>query len=221
MSSCEKTEKTGPILAVLVVGFHHKKGCLIEYCFPSLDQYLDGSGQTEVSNSAGITLPILWKTLPSIALPDGAHNYDGDTIYFHLPHPLNPSLTVFGVSCYRQISSELLTHRTSDVTRGTVQKSVVIVSELPLYGFIAAKCELITFAYFNECDFSKVDCLQELYFNLNQLLNNDFLHSSEAFLSLSARDLIYNFQRKILILFKLILLEKRVIESKQIIKLIN
>lgn len=243
----------GPILCVMVVGFHHKKGCIIEYCFPNCNFNLDikqaqqqpqsSESQQLASSSSGpnqdddnndhqapeddeevddekhskdsdksnhFKLPSIWKTLPSMALPDGAHNYDRDTIYFHLPHPLKLSQTVFGISCYRQISTDKLQNKSSDITRGTVQKSVVVVSELPLFGLIAAKCEMITYAYFNEFDFTKVDSLKELYYNLNGLLTKDYLNSSEVFLGLSPRDLIITFQHKILILFKLILLEKKV-----------
>lgn len=222
MKELENCDHNGPILYVLVVGFHHKKGCLIEYCFPKMRHTEDSDGKesdmdgnddsttNENDNKKPFKLPKVWRTLPSIALPDGAHNYDRDTIYFHLPHPDRPLSTIYGISCYRQIASDRLHRKTDDVTRGTVQKSVVLLSELPLYGLIAAKCEMITYAYFNEFDFSKVDCLKELYFNLNGLLTEEYLNSSEVFLGLSPRDLIATFQHKILILFKLILLEKKV-----------
>ncbi|XP_074601660.1 late secretory pathway protein AVL9 homolog isoform X2 [Brevipalpus obovatus] len=246
----------GPILCVLVVGFHHKKGCQIEYCFPDLDSFycekndtnatgIDGessdviledkgkegetdeavnvsektkSGPQDDGENFREKLPEVWKTLPSIALPDGAHNYERDTIYFHLPHPIKPSTTVFGISCYRQIPAEKLQKKSSDITRGTVQKSVVVLSELSLYGLIAAKCEMITYAYFNEFDFSKVDSLKELYYNLNSLLTKDNLNSSEVFLGLSPRDLLITFQHKILVLFKLLLLEKKVLFYKSPVK---
>lgn len=121
------------ILHVLVVGFHHKKGCQIDYCYPPMrnEQTVD---EDEQQSSPTNRLPNIWKTLPSIALPDGSHNYDRDLIYFHLPHPRNTHKTIFGISCYRQISAEQLKEKDEDVTRGTVQKSVVVLSELPLYG---------------------------------------------------------------------------------------
>lgn len=105
------------------------QGCQIDYCYPPMnDDDLDND------RSPTNKLPSIWKTLPSIALPDGSHNYDRDTIYFHLPHPKNTQKTIFGISCYRQISAEKLKEKDEDVTRGTVQKSVVVLSELPLYG---------------------------------------------------------------------------------------
>lgn len=120
-------------LYVLVVGFHHKKGCQIDYCYPPMTNE-HAEDEDELQSSPTNRLPNIWKTLPSIALPDGSHNYDRDTIYFHLPHPRNTHKTIFGISCYRQISAEQLKEKDEDVTRGTVQKSVVVLSELPLYG---------------------------------------------------------------------------------------
>lgn len=101
-------------------------------------------------------LPQEWRNLPSLALPDGAHNFQDDTIYFHLPSLLDPRLTVFGVSCYRQIATDNLKNKGEDVTRASVQKSVCVIATVPLYGVIQAKLELITSAYFEERDFSQV-----------------------------------------------------------------
>ncbi len=104
--------------------------------------------------------------------------------------------------------------RTSDVTRGTVQKSVVVLSRLPLYGLIQAKLEMITHAYFRELDFSKVSLLEETYHNLNSQLNYRLLKSSELYVGLSPRELVINFRHKILLLFKLLLLERKVLFYK-------
>lgn len=48
-----------------------------------------------------------WKYLPTLALPDGSHNYDEDTVFFHLPSLTKPKQTVFGISCFRQIPVEV------------------------------------------------------------------------------------------------------------------
>ena len=59
-----------PVLHVVVIGFHHKKGCQVEYSWPSLIPEKDCRSDE---------LPSQWKHLPSLALPDGSHNYDADT----------------------------------------------------------------------------------------------------------------------------------------------
>ncbi|PIO70353.1 hypothetical protein TELCIR_07801 [Teladorsagia circumcincta] len=112
------------ILHVVVVGFHHKKGCQVEFSYPKLD----GNGEGG--------LPDEWIHLPSLALPDGAHNTSDGTIYN---------------ATYKDLVA-----KTDDVTRSTVQKSVCVLSRAPLFGALKAKLELITRAYFAERDFRKI-----------------------------------------------------------------
>ncbi|XP_033103188.1 late secretory pathway protein AVL9 homolog [Anneissia japonica] len=191
------------ILHVVVVGFHHKRGCQVDFSYPPL---IDG----EAENSS--ELPEEWKYLPFLALPDGAHNHTEDTIYFHLPAKDDKTSTVFGVSCYRQINTEDLICKTDDITRGTVQKSVCILSNLPVYGWIQAKLQLITHAYFEEKDFSRTQILKDLYKNLTLCISShELISSSQMLIGLDARELVSTFKHKILVLFKLVLLERRVL----------
>lgn len=67
----------------------------MEYSFPPL---VEGSPND---------CPPGWKYLPTLALPDGAHNFNEDTVYFHLPSHTNPRRTVYGISCFRQIPVEV------------------------------------------------------------------------------------------------------------------
>ncbi|XP_068437428.1 late secretory pathway protein AVL9 homolog [Clinocottus analis] len=197
-----RDEPKGPVLHIVVVGFHHKKGCQVEFSYPPLmpDEGHDSN-----------LLPEEWKYLPFLALPDGAHNYQEDTVYFHLP-PLNEDMKcVYGVSCYRQIEAKALKVRQADVTRETVQKSVCVLSRVPLFGLLQAKLQLITHAYFEEKDFSQISILKELYDHMNGSLRGSALEGSQMYLGLSPRDLILHFRHKVLILFKLILLEKKVL----------
>ncbi|XP_030302158.1 late secretory pathway protein AVL9 homolog isoform X1 [Calypte anna] len=192
----------GPVLHIVVVGFHHKKGCQVEFSYPSLKP-----GEGHDSHS----LPEEWKYLPFLALPDGAHNYQEDTVFFHLPPRCGDRTTVYGVSCYRQIEAKALKVRQADITRETVQKSVCVLSQLPLYGLLQAKLQLITHAYFEEKDFSQISILKELYDHMNSSLGSTLLEGSQVYLGLSPRDLVLHFRHKVLILFKLILLEKKVL----------
>ncbi|VDP26972.1 unnamed protein product [Soboliphyme baturini] len=153
---------SGSILYVFVVGFHHKRGCQVEYSYPPINN------KTRISDE---DLPPEWKTLPSLALPDGAHNFEKDSVFFHLPSLEKPNQTVYGVSCYRQISSQTLLNRSEDVTRCTVQKSVCVLSVLPLYGLLKAELEAITQVYFSQCDFDKVELLAEMYEHLKRTIN--------------------------------------------------
>ncbi|XP_069317445.1 late secretory pathway protein AVL9 homolog isoform X2 [Eulemur rufifrons] len=192
----------GPVLHIVVVGFHHKKGCQVEFSYPPL---IPADGHDSH------TLPEEWKYLPFLALPDGAHNYQEDTVFFHLPPRNGNGATVYGISCYRQIEAKALKVRQADITRETVQKSVCVLSKLPLYGLLQAKLQLITHAYFEEKDFSQISILKELYEHMNSSLGGTSLEGSQVYLGLSPRDLVLHFRHKVLILFKLILLEKKVL----------
>ncbi|XP_070784390.1 late secretory pathway protein AVL9 homolog isoform X2 [Enoplosus armatus] len=202
MESHGRDELKGPVLHIVVVGFHHKKGCQVEFSYPPLmpDEGHDSN-----------LLPEEWRYLPFLALPDGAHNYQEDTVYFHLPPLSGDMKCVYGVSCYRQIEAKALKVRQADVTRETVQKSVCVLSRVPLYGLLQAKLQLITHAYFEEKDFSQISILKELYEHMNGSLRGSALEGSQVYLGLSPRDLILHFRHKVLILFKLILLEKKVL----------
>jgi len=149
--------------------------------------------------------------LPSLALPDGSHNFEKDTAYFHLPDLKDPRKTVFGISCFRQMDASKLVMRSADITRGTVQKSVCVLSRLPLYGQIQVKMSLITEAYFREGDFSKRELVHQTYDNLNACLSDDMLHSQQLYVGLSARDFVRTFRQRSLVLFKLLLLESKVL----------
>uniref|UniRef100_A0A2C9M2W2 UDENN domain-containing protein n=1 Tax=Biomphalaria glabrata TaxID=6526 RepID=A0A2C9M2W2_BIOGL len=191
-----------PVLHVIVVGFHHKKGCQVEFSYPPLIE-----GNSVESNE----IPEEWKHIPSLALPDGAHNFLKDTVYFLLPGRSNTPQTVYAVSCYRQMDAKDLINKTADVTRSTVQKSVCVLSRLPLFGLIKAKLELITHAYFDEKDFSQVSLLEQTYKNLNSSLTRSLLEGTQVFLGLSARDLVATYKHKVIVLFKLLMLERRVL----------
>ncbi|CAL8113376.1 unnamed protein product [Orchesella dallaii] len=185
-----------PIYHVIVVGFHHKKGCQVEYAYPPFEMDLEKTA---------------WKHLTSLAMPDGAHNFETDTVYFHLPSLKNPRETVFGVACYQQIDASKLTNKPEDVTRSKVQKSVCVLSRFPLYGHIQVKMSLITAAYFKKGDFDQVSILKEGFSNLNLCLNAELLKTPEACVGLSPRELVFNFRHQIITLFKLLLLEKRIL----------
>lgn len=236
---------------IMVIGFHHKHGYQVDYCYPPLEP--NGPTFTTIENP--ITLPDSWKTLPLLCLPDGSHNYDSDTIYFTMPdndqpsqsntseletnhgtksdvcydekisNTSNPKLntdsgeklgikTIFGTACYRQIQADKLLNRTDDMTRVAVQKSVCILSTKPLFGLIRSKLEMITHAYFEELDFSKVGILRLTYDNLNSLLLRDSVKENAIFLGLSARQLISQFGYNTLVLFKAMLLEKKILFYK-------
>uniref|UniRef100_A0A8C9TBR6 AVL9 homolog (S. cerevisiase) n=1 Tax=Scleropages formosus TaxID=113540 RepID=A0A8C9TBR6_SCLFO len=156
-------EPRGPVLHIVVVGFHHKKGCQVEFSYPPL---VPEEGHDSSS------LPEEWKYLPFLALPDGAHNYQEDSVYFHLPPLTGDMKCVYGVSCYRQIEAKV---------RPTLQVCDLSLLQ-PLYGLLQAKLQLITHAYFEEKDFSQISILKELYDHMNGSLRGTTPEGSQVYL---------------------------------------
>uniref|UniRef100_A0A1B0G5M5 UDENN domain-containing protein n=1 Tax=Glossina morsitans morsitans TaxID=37546 RepID=A0A1B0G5M5_GLOMM len=196
-------ENKPPILHIVVIGFHHKFGCQVEFSFPPLVSGSDGKNQC----------PSGWKYLSTLALPDGSHNFVEDTVFFNLPSLSEPTESIYGVSCYRQIPVERLKLRTADMTRSTVQKSVCCLARQPIYGYIEVKLSLIADAFFQQGDFSNTELLQRAYQQLNACLMDDEIHRPQRhfYLGLSLRAIVLHWRHKMLQLFKLLLLQRRVI----------
>lgn len=158
--------------------------------------------------------PSGWKYLSTLALPDGSHNFVEDTVFFNLPSLTDPTESVYGVSCYRQIPVEKLKIRTADVTRSTVQKSVCCLARLPIYGYIEVKLSLIADAFFEEGDFSSTDILVKAYEQLNACLmdGDESRRALRHFhVGLSLREIVLNWRHKTLQLLKLFLLQRKVV----------
>ncbi|CAB0004507.1 unnamed protein product [Nesidiocoris tenuis] len=148
--------------------------------------------------------PSGWKYLPTLALPDGSHNYDKDTVFFHLPSLVSADETVFGISCFRQIPVEKLKVRTPDMTRGTVQKAVCVLSTVPLYGQIQVPMPI---RLGREIDSDNNSGSMTQFFGRNRRK----IENCWFFYGLSARELILALRHKVLLLYKLLLLEKKVL----------
>ncbi|KAJ1656354.1 hypothetical protein IWQ61_004057 [Dispira simplex] len=115
--------------------------------------------------------------IPGIWQVEGAHKHEVDMCFFHLPtlpREDDPSLApeqtaYFGISSYRQISSNDLLVKTSDITRTFVQKAVVLILTQPVFGYIQDQIADITQLYFGQRDFTRTDILQTFY---KQIVNH-------------------------------------------------
>ncbi|ORZ00136.1 transport protein Avl9-domain-containing protein [Syncephalastrum racemosum] len=206
MSNAMKTEDS-LIAALLVVGFHHAYGPIVEFCVPPLPK------TKEQETLEKLDLPEEWSFLPFLALPDGAHQKDEDFSYFHLPPvPGWPvaETTLFGISCNRQIATKDLDVTSPDMTRSTVQKAVVVLARQPIFGPLRQKLAVITTAWFNQKDFTQLGILYNLYQNLTQTFRGP-IDDSTLYMGTSLRELLYKFKNKTLTLLKLLLLEKRIL----------
>ncbi|SAM04076.1 hypothetical protein [Absidia glauca] len=173
------------IAAVLVVGFHHAYGPIVEFCHPPLPQQ-QHTNQTCLEK---LDLPEDWNFLPFLALPDGAHQKDEDFAYFHLPPVPGWAVaetTLFGISCNRQIPTK------------------------PIFGPLRQKLAMITAAWFNQKDFTQLGIIYNLYNNLTSTFCGP-IDDSTLYMGTSLRELLHKFKSKTLVLLKLLLLEKRIL----------
>ncbi|RJE18595.1 avl9 protein [Aspergillus sclerotialis] len=150
----------GPV--VIVIDFHHARGPEIELSIA------DEGTDPAIEND--------WSLLPFMALSDGAHTSTEEFSYFTLHRketPTEPATSLFGIACSRQIDSNLLINRPPEVTRSTVQKAVVVVTDNPQsVGQLREKLSMVTSAWFAQRDFSDVVILKKFRESLVANLKN-------------------------------------------------
>lgn len=203
-------EEATPVFHILVVGFHHQKGCVVEYVYPPFTSASDSQGKLSSLTSQ---LPSGWRHLPHLALPDGCHNYEEDASFFVLPPPegMDPSTpAVYGIACCRQIDSSDVPP-SADITRSTIQKSVCVLCKYPFFGSIEAKLNQVTQAYFKVKDFSEVSILHGALASLRSTLHLSRLPRDSLQVGLSQQTQILRFGHRLLQIFKALLLQKKVL----------
>ncbi|KKK20989.1 hypothetical protein ARAM_000629 [Aspergillus rambellii] len=206
---------------VMVIDFHHARGPEIELCFGP--EGTDPAAEND------------WSLLPFMALSDGAHLYESEytspedgqitdaTVairsteefsYFTLRRKATdtePETSLFGISCSRQIDSKSLIYRPADVTRSTVQKAVVVVTDNPKdLGQLREKLSVVTSAWFAQRDFSDFDILKKFREGLVISLEKGEA-SKDQTLGLSLREMIHEFKYQTLVLFKALLLQPKML----------
>ncbi|KAH8426203.1 putative Avl9 protein [Aspergillus melleus] len=185
---------------VLVIDFHHARGPEIELCIG------DDGTDPAVEND--------WSLLPFMALSDGAHMSTEEFSYFTLRRKetaTEPATSLFGIACSRQIDSNILTYRPPDVTRSTVQKAVVVITDTPQsLGQLREKLSMVTSAWFAQRDFSDIDILKKFRENLVISVKTNEASKDHTF-GLSLREMIHEFKYQTLVLFKALLLQPKML----------
>jgi hypothetical protein len=172
-----------PLHCILLVGFHHKQGSVVEFKYPQ---------EAEVSD-----------LVTALALPDCMHQTSADFTYFLLE--VEGTLK-YGVSCFRQVPN---LRKDEEMNRNYIQKSIVVLSNEPLFGYIASRLQAITQVYFEQDNFSNTEILRAMYEDLSSALT----HCSPADLheGFSLKALVMLLKDKLLVVWKLLLLEGRVL----------
>ncbi|PYH48427.1 putative Avl9 protein [Aspergillus saccharolyticus JOP 1030-1] len=185
---------------VMVIDFHHARGPEVELCFG--DEGVDPVAEND------------WSLLPFMALSDGAHLSTEEFSYFTVRRKetaTQPATSLFGISCSRQIDSNILLYRPADVTRSTVQKAVVVITDSPQrLGQLREKLSIVTSAWFAQRDFSDHDILKKFREGLVISLKKDD-ETKDQNLGLSLREMIHEFKYQTLVLFKALLLQPKML----------
>lgn len=202
MAECSRVVVSNSVvLHVLVVDFHHQKGATVSFVHPPLS--------SSPTDSLTSQLPQAWRHIPYIALPDGCHNYNRGTVYFTLPSLEVSTGAIYGVACFRQVEAKELQHKDTEVTRSTIQKSVCVLSRIPLYGYIEAKLDIVTHAYFNG-KFTDLAMLLSTYSDLNCAINPQ-MAVSVCHMGYCPADQTGRYQHRLLQIFKALLLRSKVL----------
>ncbi|KAL1632636.1 hypothetical protein SLS56_003535 [Neofusicoccum ribis] len=184
---------------VCIVDFHHARGPEVE-TWLGVEHGSDPSAEND------------WPLLPFMALSDGAHAATEDFSYFTLRHEQtadSPATSLFGISCTRQLDADKLINRPADVTRSTVQKAVVVISDSPQhFGHLREKLSVVTKAWFAQRDFTDLDILQRFQESLAKTFK-DRENERDQFFGLSLREIVHEFKHQTLVLFKCCLLQPK------------
>lgn len=148
-----------------------------------------------------------------MALSDGAHTAVEEVSYFTLlrkDQASNTSTSLFGISCTRQIGADRLKQKSPEVTRSTVQKSVVVLTTEP-HHFKQCRESLsaVTNVWFAQADFSDITVLQEYQDSLSHGLLND--EGADPYFGLSLREMVHEFKHQTLVLLKCLLLQRKML----------
>ncbi|KAI9789392.1 MAG: late secretory pathway protein avl9 [Peltula sp. TS41687] len=186
---------------VTIVGFHHARGPEVENWFG-----VEDGSDPAIENE--------WPLLPFMALSDGSHASTEDFSYFTLRHedPANDSaISLFGISCSRQMDANHLINRPADVTRSTVQKAVVVITDSPqAFGLIREKLSMVTAAWFAQRDFSDLDIIRRFQESLCRTIQDGNL-DKDQYLGIPLREFIHDFKYQTLVLFKCCLLQPKML----------
>ncbi|KAG7193601.1 late secretory pathway protein avl9 [Scheffersomyces spartinae] len=228
-----KFKSHDPIFALCCVDFHHQRGPEIQWWksnyhpeyTPNLFKNLpfqalpDGSHLYDETFSNFILVYDTQK-LTSLDDHDDELHYSGD------PRQL---MTLFGCSCVGTIKTSEMDPderaKNKDITRSLVQKAVVVIAkDRPIFTHIKEKLSIITKSYFLQKDLANFKVFEDLFEDLNiqytpkedvplprspgVLINKE---EDDEFVNLNLKDYISRFKANFLLIFKMMLLEKRIL----------
>ena len=210
------------ILFIALITFHHKLGGIIECTFPPKENLNDNDElKSLVDNgcfdSTNSVLEFILNNLVNNCLIDGIHLTNNDTNIFFIHDFQKP---LYCLSYYIQKKTDNNKNKIEDNfqenIRGCIQKSICIVSTLPLFGNSIVYQNYYThlsnqmIKYMNQKSLNDKSALNDIY---DKLLN-EYLEEKKWIFNI--RKVVLLLKDDLLVIIKLILLEKRIIVYSQI-----
>lgn len=204
-----------PIVLIVVVSFHHKKGSIVEFTYPEKNTILTQNelyfnelkGDKKSLTNQNILDDIL-SQLTCLCLPDGAHLINEDNQFFFLQEYKH---LLYGISCYRQLRvTAAMKEDDQENTRECVQKAICVVSKLPLFGQFVSKLSITISTFFEQNTLKDKTIIEDLYNNYANLSLSS-LNINEVLISFSLKKLFFFCEEKIFTLMKLLMLEKKIV----------
>uniref|UniRef100_A0A6U5Z9V8 AVL9/DENND6 domain-containing protein n=1 Tax=Guillardia theta TaxID=55529 RepID=A0A6U5Z9V8_GUITH len=197
-STMESSRSSGcaVVKLVAVIGFHHNRGHTVEWTYPP---------------SPGVN----FRHLAMLCLPEGAHHVSGlGHVFFTVDLALDGEeqcTQYFGVSVFGHVKTSELLEKEADDKRSHVQKAVVLLARDPCFGWMLGEMRPVVQDFFSLRDFSKKDILTELYFQTRRQPSGKWIESMECSAGLNPLSLVRRFGRNLVVLYKLLLLEPKMI----------
>ena len=216
------TKKTNGVIFIALVSFHQKKGSIVEYTYPSKEAILssqkdffdslkriEGDKQIDVSNEE--ILNDIENQLSAFCLPDGIHVVNKDTEFFIIQ---NYNKVLYCTFSYRQIRTNDNNNIIDDFqenTRDCVQKSLCIISTVPLFMYYYEKINVAMDLFMNQKILNDKSAIDSLYKDIAEKKESISMKYFKFYNFFSYRKLIQFINDDLIVLLKYILLEKKII----------
>lgn len=189
-NSTNANKSINPVFLIAVVSFHHKKGSIVEYSYPNNSDIIQLNSSSFFKNYVNEkdkikVLEDIYYQLTYFCLPDSVHLNNEDFQFFTIQ---NYSKMLYGVSCYRQIKTNV---KKDDIdnTRNCIQKALCILSEYPLFGIFYNKLNITISAFFDQTSLTDKQIISDMYSNYNAISIKN-INVNELFLSFSLKKII-------------------------------
>ena len=176
------------MLHIVSLSFDHRVGNQIDKVYPPFPD------EPHVSFWA--------QGLPFVGIPDKAHDSHSVMIQFTLPDPNSATGCVFGLAAYRGIDTDDLTKSNPLNIRNQVQKSLCVISSVPLFGELEKPLKQALFDNFESIN----ENLEKIFEELKSVCGEP-----KPFSGIAYNSLFQSLGANVLMIVKALLIQKRIL----------